>query len=114
MNKNWNQKRIPTLLGLGVLIVGLIAGIVFLGQGFGAFSPRATAQTTPKNIQISNITDNGFTVSFLTDDSTVSFVKYGTTATALNLQVSDDRDQISGTVSTYTTHYISLRELQPN
>jgi LPXTG-motif cell wall-anchored protein len=114
MEKNWSKKRIPTLLGLGVLIVGLVAGIIFLGQGFGAFSPRATAQTTPKNVEITNVTDTSFTVSFVTDEATAAFIKYGTTATALNSQVSDDRDQISGTVGTYTTHYISLRELQPN
>lgn len=114
MKQSFSQKRIPTLLGLGVLIIGMIAGVLFLGQGFGAFSPRATAQTTPKNVQISNITDSGFTVSFITDDSTIGFIKYGTAADALKLQVSDDRDQISGSVTSYTTHYISVRELQPN
>ncbi len=114
MKNTWSQKRIPTLLGLGVLVVGLVAGILFLGQGFGSFSPRATPQTTPKNIQVTNVTDSGFTVSFITDESTTSFIKYGTEPTTLNLQVSDDRDQISGTVTPYTTHYISARELKAN
>src|SRR5258708_5179568 len=98
MKKTWSKKRIPTLIGLGVLVVGLVAGIVFLGQGFGAFSPRATAQTTPKNVQISNVSDSGFTVSFLTDDTAAAFIKYGITPGAMNSQVSDDRDQVSGTV----------------
>lgn len=114
MKKTWSQKRIPTLLGLGVLVLGLVVGIIFLGQNFDAFSPRATAQTTPKNVEITNITDSGFTVSFLTDDSTTGFMKYGSETTKLNQQVGDDRDQISGTVTSYTTHYISVRELQPN
>ena len=113
MKKTWSQRNIPTLLGLGVLVIGLVAGSLFLGQGFGAFSPRATAQTTPKNIEITNVTDSGFTVSFITDESTIGFIKYGTSPDALKLQVGDDRDQISGTVNPHTTHYISVRELQP-
>jgi len=107
------DKRIPTLLGIVVLVVALIAGTLLLGQGPGVFAPRATPTTTPKKIKITNVTDNSFTISFITDDSTPGFVKYGTQANSLKSQASDDRDQLSGTVSDYKIHHVTVRGLQP-
>lgn len=107
------DKRIPTLIGLFVLVVGLVAGIFFLGDGPGVFAPRATPSTTPNKIKVTNVTDNSFTISFITDEVTPGFVKYGTTANQLNSQASDDRDQLSGTVSDYQVHHITVRGLQP-
>jgi hypothetical protein len=91
------QRRIPTLLGLGFLVVALVIGVVFIGQGAGVFAPRATAETTPKNVRLTNVTDSTFTVSFMTEIETTSFVKYGTEEDAVNLQVADDRIQLSAT-----------------
>ncbi len=114
IQKKLTQKRIPTLLGLGVLIIGLVAGTLLFSQGTGVFSPRATPQTTPKSIAVTNVTDTSFTVSFLTDEATVGFVKYGTTADEVDSQASDDRDQLSGTVSSYNMHHITIRGLEQN
>ncbi|MFZ1721424.1 MAG: fibronectin type III domain-containing protein [Microgenomates group bacterium] len=112
--KKLTQKRIPTLLGLGILVIGLVAGTLLFSQGTGVFSPRATPQTTPKGIAVTNITDNSFTVSFLTDEATVGFVKYGTEPNQVESQASDDRDQLSGTVSSYNVHHVTVRGLEQN
>ena len=109
----WN-KHFPTLLGLGVLIVALVGGIFLVGSSTDVFSPRATPETTPKNIQVSNHSDSGFTISFMTDSSVAGFIKYGTSPDDLSQQASDDRDQLTGTVGTFTTHHITLRGLQAN
>jgi len=109
----WN-KHFPTVLGMGVLVVALVAGLILLGGNTNVFSPRATPQTTPKNIQLSNISDTSFSVSFTTDEMTPGFVKYGTSATDLKQQTSDDRDQLTGSIGSFTTHHITLRGLQPN
>jgi hypothetical protein len=106
------DKKIPTILGLFVLVMALVAGIFFLGEGPGVFAPRATPATTPQKIKVTNITDNSFTVSFLTDETTPGFIKYGTQASSLNSQSSDDRDQLSGTVSDYKMHHITVRGLK--
>jgi len=108
------QKQIPTILGLVILVVALIAGVFLIGEGPGVFAPRATAETTPRNVRITNVTDSSFTISFLTQDSTPGFVKYGTEAGRLNSQSSDDRDQLTGTVGQYKTHHITVRGLNPN
>ncbi len=109
-----SKKQIPTILGLLILFVALISGVLLFGQGTGVFAPRATAETTPKNIRISNVTDKTFTISFYTDESTIAFVKYGEESDALNKQASDDRDQLSGVVKDYHLHHITLRGLSPS
>lgn len=111
--KLW-QKRIPTFLGLGFLIIALVIGVIFIGKGGGVFAPRATPETTPKNVRLTNVTDSTFTISFLTDSATSAFVKYGTEENNLTLRSSDDRDQLSGTVAEYTMHHITVRNLDPN
>lgn len=107
------KKQIPTILGLLILFVALISGVLLFGQGTGVFAPRATPQTTPKNIRLSNLTDKSFTVSFYTDESTVAFIKYGEEAKTLNKQASDDRDQLSGIVKDYRLHHVTVRGLEP-
>lgn len=108
------QRQIPTILGLIILVVGLGAGLFFFSDGLGVFAPRATPQTTPKNVKVTNVSDTGFTVSFLTDDATPGYVKYGTEANSLRSQAGDDRDQLSGSVGNFTVHHITVRGLDPN
>lgn len=108
------KRQIPTLLGLGILIVSLVAGLLMFGSGTGVFAPRATPQTTPKNVKVTNLTDKSFTVSFYTDEATSGFVKFGTTADSLKTQASDDRDQLSGTVGEFRLHHVTVRGLTPN
>lgn len=108
------NKRIPTLVGLGVLVVGLIVGIVLLGTGTNVFAPRATPETTPKQIRITNVSDNSFSVSFATDESTAGFLKYGTEEKKITTQSPDDRDKLTGSVASFTLHHITVSGLQPN
>lgn len=108
------KKRIPTIVGLGVLVIGLIVGVIFLGTGPGVFAPRATPETTPTKIKLTNVTDTGFTVSFFTAESTPGFVKYGTELDQIKSQTGDDRDQLSGTVGSYQLHHVTLRGLKPS
>ena len=114
MKRAFAQRQIPTLLGLGVLIAALVGGIALIGTGGGVFAPRATPQTTPKNLKITNVKDTSFTVSFMTDEATAGFIKYGKTPDNMTTQASDDRDQLSGTVGQYSTHYVTLRDLDPD
>ncbi|MFH1967481.1 MAG: hypothetical protein ABIJ03_03160 [Patescibacteria group bacterium] len=111
INSSFWQKRIPTILGLSVLVIGLVAGILIFGQGTGVFSPRATPETTPKQVVISNITERGFTVSFVTDETTPGYVKYGLKDNSLKERVGDDRDQIRGIISDYKLHHITVSGL---
>lgn len=108
------QKQIPTLVGVVVLVAAMVAGLFMFSEGTGVFAPRATPQTTPKQVKITNIADKAFTISFYTDEATAGFIKYGTTDADLGSQASDDRDQLSGTVGKYTLHHVTLKGLKPN
>ncbi len=108
------QKQIPVLAGLAVLVVALIAGLVMFSDGLGVFAPRATPQTTPKQVKITNVGDKAFTVSFYTDETTVGFAKYGVDAATLKTQAGDDRDQLTGSVGKFSLHHITVKGLKPN
>ncbi len=114
MRKSLLKKQFPTLLGLIVLIAGLAIGAMVFRGGTSIFLPRATPETTPKSIRISNVTDQGFSVTFMTDEATSGFIRYGTDPKKLT-QIGDQRDQLTGSVGEYTLHQISvLRGLEPN
>lgn len=107
------QARIPTLFGLGILVLGVVAGIVVLGQGTLGFLPRASADAVPQDIRITNITDTGFTVSFLTEAPAPGYLEYGTSASQTKVQVRDDRDQLANSVGSFTSHHITVKGLVP-
>lgn len=107
------SKQIPTVFGLLILFAALVSGVFLFGQGTGVFAPRATPETTPKNIIVSNVTDKSFTVSFFTDESTIGYIKYGEQPNKFDKQASDDRDQLSGIVKDYRLHQVTVRGLQP-
>lgn len=107
------RKRIPTVVGLGLLILGVGAGIYLVGQGTSGFLPRASSDTVPKQVRITNVTDTGFSVSFLTDAAAPGYIRYGTAVNSFTTQTADDRDQLTNAVGSYTTHHITVRGLQP-
>ncbi len=114
MKNTFTKKQIPTFLGIGVLIVSLIAAVAAMLGGPQVFAPRATPQTTPKKVKVTNVRDTGFSVSFLTDEATAGFIKYGVAENSLKSQAGDDRDQLSGNVGQFTTHHLTVRDLQPD
>ena len=105
-------KRLPTILGIIILIIGLAAGVFLVTQGQNIFL-RATPETTPNQIKVTNISDNSFTISWTTQKETSGFVKYGE-ASSLDVTLADDRDQVSGETGSFTTHYVTLVNLKPN
>lgn len=116
MNKSIWQKRLPTFIGIGILVIALMAGVYVttIGGGPGVFAPRATAETTPEKIKVTNVTDNSFTVSFVTSGKTTGFIKYGAEEKSTKSQASDDRDQLSGSIGEFNVHHITVRGLEAN
>lgn len=105
------EHKIPTLIGLFVLVVGLVAGI-FLVQSGQVFFLKASPEITPTEVKITNVSDNAFSVSWITQKETSGFVQFGQSET-LDQTQSDDRDQISGGTGNFNTHHITLKNLSP-
>lgn len=65
------ERKIPTILGLIVLIGGTFVGVVLNNNGTNVVS-RASGDCIPKNPQITNITNNSASISFVTESECYS------------------------------------------
>ncbi len=106
--------RIPTIIGLLILSLGLVGGILLVNTGTSGFLPRASPETTPKNLRITNVSDKSFSVSWTTDSKTPGYIRYGTDPNALNTTITDDRDKISNSVGSFINHHVTLLSLNPS
>jgi len=103
------RKRIPTIIGLLILIIGIAVSVFLINKGTRWFT-RAAPETTPKQVKFTNITNNSFSVSWVTDEATSGFVKYGTT-TKLDQVAKDDRDELTGQIGNFIAHHATLENL---
>src|SRR3990172_2178899 len=71
-----NKSKIPTVVGIIVLIIGL-AVAVFLLQQQQIFRLGASPDRMPKDVRTTNVNDTSFTISWTTDKETVGFVEWG-------------------------------------
>ncbi|MCL5784839.1 MAG: fibronectin type III domain-containing protein [Patescibacteria group bacterium] len=101
--------KIPTVLGLGVILAGTVAG-VYLNLQEQVFLSRAAPNLTPQNITVANITDTSVAISWETNSEGSSFITYGQNNPGEQTTL-DDRD--NGTPQPHSTHYVTLKNLLP-
>lgn len=111
--KSFWQRPIPTLLGLLLLIVAIGISTYIVSNGTTTFFGRAAPGSEPQNIRITNIKNDSFTVTFTTIEKNPASVLYGKTQDE-TIPAFDDRDQQVGSPKEYTTHHITLKNLDPN
>jgi hypothetical protein len=100
-------KKIPTLLGLLLLVLGLGTGLVLV-QRKQIFKPKASPTSAPQDIRVTNITDSSFTISWVTDQKTSGFVEWGKSPNSLTRTKLDEiGDQSS-------THSVNIQNLSPS
>jgi hypothetical protein len=104
----WN-KKIPTILGLLVIAVG-VGVTTFLANQSTLFKSNASLSDQPKNVRITNVTDTSFTVSYSTDTQVSGSLNYGKDKN-LGQSALDDRDQQSGSLANYNIHNLTVRLL---
>lgn len=102
--------RIPTLLGFGVLIAGLVGGVLLVNTN-QIFKTRASASATPKNIALANFSATGVSIYWQTDQPATGFIQAGP-STSLGLTFRDDRDLQAP--QPHQLHFVTLNNLAPN
>lgn len=101
--------KIPTLLGLAIIISGIAAG-VFLVLKDQTFFTKASPNLAPQNVTLTNIEDTQLTISWQTTAPITSFVTFGQAFPNLTT-VLDDRDL--NVPKSHSTHYVTIKSLQP-
>lgn len=102
-----SKAKLPTLLGIFVLVSGLIAGI-FLINSRQVFKLGAQVDSSPKEVRITNITNNSATVTWTTEIEAKGFVKWNKTKTNLNKVALEDGPQQSN------IHSVNIIGIEPN
>ncbi|OGM13826.1 hypothetical protein A3A76_04925 [Candidatus Woesebacteria bacterium RIFCSPLOWO2_01_FULL_39_23] len=106
MNIFRKGKKIPTITGIFVLLMGLVAGVVAINSK-QIFRLGALEEISPKNIRISNINDTSITISWTTTTDTQGFIRWGEKPDSLNKSAFDSVNSDLRQKS----HYIKLNNL---
>lgn len=113
MRDVFDKFKIPTLLGLSIIIIGIITG-VFLALREQTFISKASPSVTAQNITLSNISDTEVVISWETSAAVPSFVTLGQ-ANPNETTVLDDRDTHppAGGPKARLIHYVTIKNLLP-
>jgi hypothetical protein len=104
--------RIPTLIAIFFLLLATVAGAILI-KNRSRWLTGANPQSAPKNVKVTNLTENSFTVSWISDAQVTGLLQYGPEEN-LALTAKDDRDQLSGQEGSFSTHHVTVKNLQPS
>ncbi len=105
-----NKFKIPTILGLALILAGITAG-VFLVLKDQIFLTQASPNLLPQNVTVSNITESEVTLSWQTSQPTISFVTFYTKGSG-EQNALDDKDNLKPKPD--ALHYTTVKNLQPD
>lgn len=95
-----------------LLIIGILVGVNLVLNPTSFFS-KASPELIPREVKISNLSDNSFTVSWITSEKAVTGIVYYGQNTSLGQVAQDDRDEGVGNRARFT-HHITIKKLDPN
>lgn len=102
--------KIPTLIGLGILLLGL-AGGVYLTTENQILKTKAAASSIPKNVNVYNLSASSASIFWQTDEETNGFVQAGISPQQKSTY-RDDRDV--DTPKPHKLHFVTLTNLTSN
>jgi len=111
MKTFWN-KKIPTILGLLLLVIAVVATSYLVNTGVIYFGKAAPTEN-PEDVRITNITDTSLTITYKTEAKVIGTASIGEDKNNLHISL-DERDQLSGIPKEYFLHSISVKNLNAN
>lgn len=109
------KKRLYIILGVIFALMVPISVVAF--YLYRDWRSRASATAKPEDVRISDLTPGSVVISWITPDKdTEGWIQYGTAADVGDGSplVQDDRDVESGTSEKRTTHYVTIKNLDPD
>lgn len=104
--------RFPTLFGLGILILGLGAGVYLAGTAQNT-TTKASVFAKPEGIAVVNLTDRLATITWSTKEISTGAISFGATGSTPEVVI-DDRDSSSTPPQKkYFNHFVTLKNLLP-
>lgn len=105
------NKKIPTIFGIGLVVLSLIlTNIVVKSQT--SLKSRASDSQKPLDLKVTNITDASFTITYQTELPSTGSISYGSDK-KLGESELEDVDKEKGSFSPKKIHSISVRKLLP-
>lgn len=104
--------RIPTILGLGLIVAGLALGIFLVRNNQDVSSEASSASATPERVVISNVSDKSFTVSWTTKSLVVGYISVGKQGQQSGERLADDRDKNAVSPAQASVHYVTAEGLE--
>jgi hypothetical protein len=109
---NLLNKKLPSVLSIVLVSVSLVT-ISWLSGNIILFGTKAATANVPKNVQISNISDSSFTISYTTDEKVFGTIAYGKDKKLGGVGI-DDRDQLIGKPVAHRVHHITVQGVNPS
>ncbi|MBI2017559.1 hypothetical protein HYS92_00765 [Candidatus Daviesbacteria bacterium] len=109
--QKFSKFRIPTFLGLGIILAGIITGVFLILKDQQPFFAKADLNFKPEPI-VTNILSDSVTISFKTEASIPAFINYGINSIEEN-GTRDDRDT-DKPPAPRQIHYFTIKNLQPD
>lgn len=106
------NKRIPTIFGIGLVVLGIVLTTV-IARVQTSLRSSASISEKPQNVKITNLSDNSFTITYQTDAATTGSINYGKSKELGNTQL-DDLDREKEGFSPKNIHSITIEKLSPN
>lgn len=113
MKRTLWDKRIPTLLGLLVIVLAIGATTV-LTQQSPQFFTRAGPTSAPQNIKVTNVKESSFTLAWTTEKESLGSIKQSDEKGVNEKTILDDREGVDGKTTARKTHSSTVTNLLPN
>lgn len=101
--------KIPTIVGI-LLVILIVAAIIVGSESYLRTATTASGSIQPANVQITNVSDTTFTMSWITQTPTTGALSVA--ASRKTQVLFDDRD--TNNQEKYLTHSVTFRAATPN
>lgn len=106
------NKRIPTILGI-ILVLLCIPLTTFIAKNQTIFINRAANSQEPRDVKITNISDESFIITYITELPSTGSISYGQDKKLREFEL-ENIDKEKGSFSPRKIHSISVKNLIPD